>query len=280
MEKITEQPSLYHHLEKMSVEELVKNINNEDKKVALAIEKVLPDIAALISALEVVLKKGGRLFYLGGGTGGRLSVLDKVELPNTYGIEKGVFNCLLAGGEERLLEVLEEKEDDEDDALRQMKLYNVSDKDFVIGISASGTTPYVLAGLRKCKEDGIPCGCIVGNPGSPIAAMADYPIEVITGPEFVTGSTRMKCGTAQKMLLDMISTTALIRLGRVEDNRMVNVRLINNKVIDRSVKMILSLTDIGDYDKAKTILLQCGNVKKSVDYIASKASDHDEWEGD
>lgn len=280
MEKITEQPSLYRHLEKMSVEELVRNINNEDKKVAFAIEKVLPDVAALISALEVVLKKGGRLFYMGGGTGGRLSVLDKVELPNTYGIEKGVFNCLLAGGEERLLEVLEEKEDDEDDALRQMKLYHVSDKDFVIGISASGTTPYVLAGLRKCQEDGIPCGCIVGNPGSPIAAAADYPIEVITGPEFVTGSTRMKCGTAQKMLLDMISTTVLIRLGRVEDNRMVNVRLINNKVIDRSVKMILSLTDIGDYDKAKAILLQCGNVKKSVDYIASKANDHDEWEDD
>ncbi|MDI9603854.1 MAG: N-acetylmuramic acid 6-phosphate etherase [Bacteroidota bacterium] len=276
MEKITEQPSLYRHLEKMSVEELVKNINNEDKKVALAIEKVLPDVAALISALEEVLKKGGRLFYMGGGTGGRLSVLDKVELPNTYGIEKGVFNCLLAGGEERLLEVLEEKEDDVDDALRQMKLYNVSDKDFVIGISASGTTPYVLAGLRKCQEDGIPCGCIVGNPGSPIAAAADYPIEVITGPEFVTGSTRMKCGTAQKMLLDMISTTVLIRLGRVEDNRMVNVRLINNKVIDRSVKMILSLTDIGDYDKAKAILLERGNVKKSVDYINSKANDHDE----
>ncbi len=276
MEKITEQPSLYRHLEKMSVEELVKNINNEDKKVALAIEKVLPDVARLISALEVVLKNGGRLFYMGGGTGGRLSVLDKVELPNTYGIEKGVFNCLLAGGEERLLEVLEEKEDDEDDALRQMKLYNVSDKDFVIGISASGTTPYVLTGLRKCNEDGIPCGCIVSNPGSPIAAAADYPIEVITGPEFVTGSTRMKCGTAQKMLLDMISTTVLIRLGRVEDNRMVNVRLINNKVIDRSVKMILSLTDIGDYDKAKAILLERGNVKKSVDYIKSKANNHDE----
>jgi N-acetylmuramic acid 6-phosphate etherase len=267
MEKITELPSLYRHLEKMSVDELIHNINNEDKKVAFAIEKALPQVSRLISTLEEVLRKGGRMFYLGAGSGGRLSVLDKVELPNTYGIEKGVINCILAGGENRLLEVLEEKEDDEEDALRQMQEFNVSDKDIVIGISASGTTPFVLAGLRKCKEGGIPCGCIVNNPDSPIAALADYPIEVITGPEFVTGSTRMKCGTAQKMLFDMISTTVLIRLGRVEDNRMVNVRLINNKVVDRSVRMILSLTDLNDYDQAKSILLKCGNVKETVNYI-------------
>lgn len=267
MEKITEQPSLYRHLEKMPVDELIKDINNEDKKVALAIENALPQVSKLISAIEEVLRKGGRMFYLGAGSGGRLSVLDKVELPNTYGIEKGVINCILAGGEDRLLEVLEEKEDDEEDALRQMQEYNVSGKDIVIGISASGTTPFVLAGLKKCKEDGIPCGCIVSNPGSPIAALADYPVEVITGPEFVTGSTRMKCGTAQKMLFDMISTTVLIRLGRVEDNRMVNVRLINNKVVDRSVRMIMSLTNVTDYEQAKSILYKCGNVKKSVDFI-------------
>ncbi len=269
MEKITEQPSLYRHLEKMSVDELIKNINNEDKKVGLAIEKALPQVSQLISAIENVLREGGRMFYLGAGSGGRLSVLDKVELPNTYGIEKGVFNCLLAGGEERLLEVLEAKEDDEEDALRQMKEFNVSKKDIVVGISASGTTPYVLSGLKKCKEDGIPCGCIVSNLGSPIAALADYPVEVITGPEFVTGSTRMKCGTAQKMLFDMISTTVLIRLGKVEDNRMVNVRLINNKVVDRSVKMIMLLTGLKDYEQAKAILLQRGDVKKSVDYIVA-----------
>lgn len=267
MEKITEQPSLYRHLEKMSVDELVKNINNEDKKVAYAIEKVLSDVSKLISAIEEVLRKGGRMFYLGAGSGGRLSVLDKVELPNTYGIEKGVINCILAGGEERLIEVLEEKEDDEEDALRQMEEFNVSPDDIVIGISASGTTPFVIAGLSECKKRGVPCGCIVSNPGTPVAELADYPIEVITGPEFVTGSTRMKCGTAQKMLFDMISTTVLIRLGRVEDNRMVNVRLINNKVVDRSVKMIMSLTSIKDYEKAKSILHERGNVKKSVEYI-------------
>lgn len=267
MERITEQPSFYRHLDKMSVNEIVTGINNEDKKVALAIENVLPQVSKLVSAIEDILRKGGRMFYLGAGTGGRLSVLDKVELPNTYGIEKGIINCLLAGGEERLTEVLEEKEDDEEDALRQMRESNVSNKDIVIGISASGTTPYVLAGLRKCKEDGILCGCIVGNPGSPIAALSDYLIEVITGPEFVTGSTRMKCGTVQKMLFDMISTTVLIRLGRVEDNRMVNARLINNKVVDRSVRMILSLTNLTDYEQAKSILYKYGNVKKAVEYI-------------
>ncbi len=269
MERITEQPSLYRHLEKMSVDELITNINQEDQKVALAIKKELPQISKLISAIEQQLRADGRLFYLGAGSGGRLSVLDKVELPNTYGIEKGVINCLLAGGEEKLLQVLEEKEDDTEDAWRQMQLYQVTSKDFVLGISASGTTPFVLAGLKKCKELQIPCGCIVGNPDSPIAAVADYPVEVITGPEFVTGSTRMKCGTVQKMLFDMISTTVLIRLGRVEDNRMVNVRLINDKVVDRSVKMLMEKRELTDYDQAKELILKYGNVKKAMDYLDS-----------
>jgi N-acetylmuramic acid 6-phosphate etherase len=269
MERITEQASKYRHLEKMSVDELVKNINNEDKKVALAIEEVLPQVSKLLSAVEEKLRNGGRMFYLGSGSGGRLSVLDKVELPNTYGIEKGIINTILAGSEENMLLVLEEKEDDEEDAIYQIEKYKVTDKDFVIGISASGTTPFVLAGMKRCKELGIPCGCIVSNPDSQIAAAVDYPIEVITGPEFVTGSTRMKCGTVQKMLFDMISTTVLIRLGRVEDNRMVNVRLINNKVVDRSVKMVMLLTGLDDYEKAKEILIKHGNVKKSVDYINS-----------
>ena len=267
MERITEQPSKYRHLEEMSVDELIANINKEDQTVAFAIEKQLPQIGKMITAIERQLKAGGRLFYLGAGSGGRLSVLDKIELPNTYGIEKGVINVILAGGEENLVLALEEMEDDEEDAWNQMQTFRVTDKDFVIGISASGTTPFVLAGLKKCKEHNIPCGCIVGNPDSPIAAVADYPVEVITGPEFVTGSTRMKCGTAQKMLFDMISTTVLIRMGRVEDNRMVNVRLINNKVVDRSVKMILENSHLTDYEEAKAVLLKCGNVKKSLDCL-------------
>ena len=267
MQRITEQPSLYNHLEKMSVEELIENINREDKKVALAIEQALPQLAEMIKAIEKKLKDGGRLFYLGAGTGGRLSVLDKVELPNTYGIEKGVINCILAGGEEHLVEALEAMEDDEEDAFRQMELFKVSSKDFVIGISASGTTPFVLAGLKKCRCEGIACGCVVNNLDSPIAATSDYPVEIVMGPEFVTGSTRMKCGTAQKMVFDMISTTVLIRLGRVEGNKMVNVRLINNKVVDRSIKMLMELSGLTDYEQAKQLILTHQNVKKALTFL-------------
>lgn len=267
MERITEQPSTYRHLEKMSVDELITHINKEDQTVALAIEKQLPQISRLITAVEMQLKAGGRMFYLGAGSGGRLSVLDKIELPNTYGIEKGVIEVILAGGEENLVLALEAMEDDEEDAWKQMQALQVSEKDFIIGISASGTTPFVLAGLQKCKENNIPCGCIVGNPGSPIAAGVDYPVEVITGPEFVTGSTRMKCGTVQKMLFDMISTTVLIRMGRVEDNRMVNVRLINNKVVDRSVKMLMEKMGLTDYEEAKELILKYGNVRKAMDHL-------------
>jgi len=270
MERITEQPSKYRHLEKMSVDELITNINKEDQTVALAIERQLPQISKMITAIEGQLKAGGRLFYLGAGTGGRLSVLDKVELPNTYGIEKGVINVILAGGEENLVLALEAMEDDEDDAWNQMQSYRITAGDFVIGISASGTTPFVLAGLKKCNDHRIPCGCIVGNPDSPIAAVSDFPVEVVTGPEFVTGSTRMKCGTVQKMLFDMISTTVLIRLGRVEDNRMVNVRLINNKVVDRSVKMLMEKRQLTDYEEAKNLILKYGNVKKAMNYLDLK----------
>ncbi|MDR2139373.1 MAG: N-acetylmuramic acid 6-phosphate etherase [Tannerella sp.] len=270
MERITEQPSPYRHLEKMSVLELITHINREDRSVAFAVEKQLPQIEKLITAVENRLRAGGRLFYLGAGSGGRLSVLDKIELPNTYGIEKGMVNVILAGGEENLVLALEEMEDDTEDAWKQMQAFRVSEKDLVIGISASGTTPFVLAGMKKCRERRIPCGCIVSNPGSPIAAEADYPVEVITGPEFVTGSTRMKCGTAQKMLFDMISTAVLIRLGRVEDNNMVHVRLINNKVVDRSVKMLMEKRPLTDYEEARLLILQFGNVRKAMDFIDAK----------
>lgn len=266
-ERITEQPSLYRHLETKTVDELVKYINDEDKKVALAIEKQLPALSRLISAVEHQLKNGGRMFYLGCGSGGRLAVLDIIELPNTYGIEKGLMNVILAGGLDRLVEAPEEKEDEVDEGWQELQKNKISPKDIVIGISASGNTPFVLGALKKCKENNIPCGSIVNNPDSIISQYSDYPVEIVMGPEFITGSTRMKSGTSQKMIFDMISTTVLIRLGRVEDNKMVNVRLINNKVIDRSVKMILALTNRDDYEKTKEILLQCGNVKKSVEYI-------------
>jgi N-acetylmuramic acid 6-phosphate etherase len=269
MEKITEQSPIYRYLEKMSVDELIKSVNNEDKKVALAIENALPQVSRSISAIEEVLRKGCGMFYMGASSGGRLSVLDKVELPNTYGIEKGAINCVLAGGEDRLLEVLKVKENDEEDALKQIQEYNVSDKDIITCISACKTASFVLVELRKCKDESILCGCIVSNFGPSIAALTDYPVEVITNPEFVTGSTRMKCGTTQKMLFDMISITVFICLGRVEDNhRMVNVRLISNKAVNQSVKMILLLMKIKNYEQAKSILYQCGDVKKSVDHIA------------
>jgi len=262
--RLTEQPSKYDHLETKTVDELIRDINAEDKTVAIAIEKALPEIGQMISAIERQLKKGGRMFYLGCGSGGRLSVLDIIELPNTYGIEKGVINTILAGGVDRLVEAPEEREDDEEEGWLQLQAVKISPKDFVVGISASGTTPFVLAALKKCREHHIPCGSIVNNPQSPISEHSDYPIEVVTGPEFVTGSTRMKAGTSQKMLFDMISTTVLIRLGRVEGNRMVNVRLINNKVVDRSVRMLMERNpQITDYHTAREAIIRYGNVKKA-----------------
>lgn len=267
MTRITEQPSLYRHLEKMSVEELTRNINNEDKNVALAIEKALPEINKLIEAIVEKLKAGGRLFYLGAGSGGRLSVLDAIELPTTYGIEKGIVNVVLAGGVDRLVEAPEEMEDDVEAGWRELQSCKVSEKDIVLGISASGTTPFVLASLQQCKAHSITTGCIVSNPESPIAAVAHLPVEIITGPEFVTGSTRMKCGSVQKMVFDMISTTTMIQLGRVLDNRMVHVKLINDKITDRAVKILMENAGISDYQEAKNLLLAHGSVKKAMDAL-------------
>jgi N-acetylmuramic acid 6-phosphate etherase len=267
MTKITEQPSLYRHLEKMSIEELTANINNEDKKVALAIEKALPEINLLIKNIVDKLENGGRLFYLGAGSGGRLSVLDAIELPTTYGIPKGKVNVILAGGVDRLIEAREEKEDDPNAGWEALKGYEVSENDFVLGISASGTTPFVLGALKSCRANGVLTGCIVSNPESPIAANADFPVEVLTGPEFVSGSTRMKCGTAQKMIFDMISTTSMIRLGRVEDNKMVNVLLINDKIVDRSVKMLMERATMDNYEEAKALLMDKGSVKSALESL-------------
>ena len=270
MDRITEQPSLNRHLETKSIDELVSAINEEDKKVALAIEKALPQASKLIHAIVEKLEAGGRMFYIGAGSGGRLSVLDVIELPTTYGLPKGIINVILAGGVDHLVEALEEKEDDTEAGWSELQNRQISNRDIVIGISASGTTPFVLEALKKCRDNGIVTGCIVSNPDSPIAAASDLPVEVITGPEFITGSTRMKCGTAQKMLFDMISTTTMIRLGRVEDNNMVHVALINDKITDRAVKMLMKNAKIEDYDRAKALLLEHGSVKKAQDSLITK----------
>jgi N-acetylmuramic acid 6-phosphate etherase len=267
MTKITEQPGKHRDLEKKSIHELTASINAEDKTVALAIEKELPKINALIEAIVNKLESGGRLFYLGAGSGGRLSVLDVIELPTTYGVEPGMVDVILAGGKENLVLALEEKEDDTEAGWKMLVEKNISTKDIVLGISASGSTPFVLSALTQCQKNNITTGCIVSNPDSTIAAKANYPVEVITGPEFICGSTRMKCATAQKMLFDMISTTTMIRLGRVEDNRMVNVKLINDKITDRAVKMLMEKSGLTDYDQVKEILLTNGSVKKALDII-------------
>lgn len=266
--RITESPSHYRNLEQEDINTLIDWINQEDQKVALAIRKALPGVGRLIEVIVDRLKVGGRLFYVGAGSGGRLSVLDAIELPNTFGVPKGVVNVILAGGVEHLVEAREEREDDTTEGWNRLTEAGVSPADIVVGIAASGTTPFVLETLKQCRQRGITTGCIVSNPDSPIAGQADYPVEVITGPEFITGSTRMKSGTAQKMIFDMISTTTMIQLGRVQDNSMVNMALINDKAVDRAVRMLLEKSDLEDYNEAKRVLLQHGSVRKALDALA------------
>lgn len=262
--RITESPSPYRHLEEKSIQEITSFINEEDNKVAPAVRAAMPQLNRLIAVVVDKIRQGGRLFYVGAGSGGRLSVLDVIELPTTYGVEKGVFNVILAGGVDRLADALEEREDDREEGWARLQEAGVSDKDILVGISASGTTPFVLEALQRGAKAGIATGCIVSNPNSPIAAAADYPVEVITGPEFITGSTRMKCGTAQKMVFDIISTTTMIQLGRVEDNSMVHVALINDKITDRAVRMLLEKSGLSNYDEAKSMLLERGSVKNAL----------------
>ena len=267
MTRITEESSKYRHLEKMSVEELTANLNKEDKTVALAIENALPELNKLIKTIVSKIEAGGRLFYVGAGSGGRLSVLDTIELPTTFGVSPDLFNVILAGGKEHLIEALEEKEDDINAAWQMLKEKQVSTLDIIVGISASGTTPFVLSALKKARINKITTACIVSNMDSPIAAESDIPVVVITGTEFITGSTRMKCGTAQKMIFDMISTSTMIKLGRVLDNQMVNVKLINDKIIDRAVKMLMNSSRIKNYDEAKELLLNHGSVQMALKYL-------------
>lgn len=260
MERITEMPSTYRHLEKMSLNELLLNINKEDKLVPDAVEKSIPQIEKLVQIIVHKMKEGGRLFYIGAGTSGRLGVLDASECPPTYGVPKDWIIGIIAGGDIALRNSVEAAEDSLSQAWSDLKAFDIDELDVVVGIAASGTTPYVIEGLRKCKEYGILTGCVTCNPDSELAAVSDFPVEIVTGPEFVTGSTRMKAGTAQKLALNMISTSVMIQLGRVMDNKMVDMQLSNAKLIDRGVKMIVKQLNI-PYDVAAKLLQKHGNVR-------------------
>ncbi len=263
--KVTEEPSKYRYLEKMTVSEIVKNINNEDHLVAPAVQKALPQIEKLITAVSEKMIEGGRLFYIGAGTSGRLGILDASECVPTYGVPKGLVVGIIAGGEKAIIDPVENAEDDRTQGWLDLQAYNVNEADVVIGIASSGTTPYVISALEKCSENNIVTGSIACNPDSPISSVADFPVEVIVGPEFVTGSTRMKSGTAQKMVLNMISTTAMIQLGRVEDNKMVNMKLTNQKIVGRGTKILMEKTGIKDEATAKALLLKYDSVKKAFE---------------
>ena len=262
--KITEQPSLYDDLDKKSVKEILEDINTEDHKVADAVQKAIPQIEKLVTLIIPRVKKGGRIFYMGAGTSGRLGVLDASEIPPTFGMPPTVVIGLIAGGDTALRNPVENAEDDMSRGWEELLQHHINSEDTVIGIAASGTTPYVIGAMRTAREHGILTGCITSNPNSPMAAEADVPIEVIVGPEYVTGSSRMKSGTAQKMILNMISTTIMIKLGRVQGNKMVNMQLSNQKLIDRGTLMIVEELGL-EYDKAKALLLMHGSVKKAVD---------------
>lgn len=267
-QRITEQTSRYRHLEKMSVQEVLSNINKEDNSVPAAVEKVLPQIEKLVTAITDKMLAGGRLFYLGAGTSGRLGIVDASECPPTFGVPHGLVIGLIAGGDAAIRKAVEFAEDDREQGWKDLQECNITEKDVVVGIAASGTTPYVIGALNKCRQVGIVTGSICCNPDAPLSAEADFPIEVVVGPEFITGSTRMKSGTAQKLVLNMISTAVMIQLGRVEDNKMVNMQLSNDKLVDRGVKMLMEKLSLTDYEKAKALLLKAGSVRKAIeDYV-------------
>lgn len=257
--KITEQPSHYDHLEQMSVAELLLHINDEDMLVAEAVRKAMPQIQALVEAIEPRMKRGGRLFYVGAGTSGRLGVLDASELPPTFGVPEDWVIGLIAGGDKALRHAIENAEDIAEQGWKDLASFQPTADDTVIGIAASGTTPYVIGAVREARQHGLLTGCITSNPETPLASAVAFPIETIVGPEFVTGSSRMKSGTAQKMVLNMISTTLMIRMGRVEGNRMVKMQLTNAKLVDRGTRMIQESLGIS-YEEAERRLLEAGSV--------------------
>lgn len=269
MQKITESESKYNDLEKMSIRQLLVNINQEDYLVAKAVQKCILQIEKVVEKISERLKNGGRLFYIGAGTSGRLGILDASECPPTFGVPHDLVIGLIAGGDRAIRKAIEFAEDDYDMALVDMMRYKIDEKDCVIGIAASGTTPYVIGGIRDARERGIFTSCITCNPGSPLGKEAEIPIEVFVGPEFISGSTRMKSGTAQKMILNMISTSAMIKLGRVKNNKMVDMQLSNNKLVDRGIKMLMEEFRISE-PEAKDLLEKYGSVREAINQRFSK----------
>lgn len=265
-EKSTEKESKYHNLEKMPIATLLTHINQEDQTVAEVISTILPEIEALVQVAAKQLKVGGRLFYMGAGTSGRLGVVDASECPPTFGVPHGLVIGIIAGGETAIRKAVENAEDSEKNGWKDLKSHQINKQDLVIGIAASGTTPYVVSALSECNKNGIPTGCITCNANSPLHRTAQYPIVAVVGPEFVTGSTRMKAGTAQKLILNMISTATMIKLGKVKGNKMVDMQLSNAKLLTRATKMIVDETGISE-KKASELLGQHGSVRKVISSI-------------
>jgi N-acetylmuramic acid 6-phosphate etherase len=264
-EKITESPSRYHDLEKKSVHDLLIGINQEDHLVPRAVEAAIPQIEVLVEAISDRMLSGGRLFYIGAGTSGRLGVVDASECPPTFGVPYGLVTGIIAGGPQAITRAVEFAEDNDQQGWEDLCAQQVGPKDSVVGIAASGTTPYVVGALQSARHAGVLTGCITNNPGSPVSLAAEYPVEVAVGPEFITGSTRMKSGTAQKLVLNMISTAVMIKLGRVKDNKMVDMALSNDKLIDRGTRMVMDRLSGASYEQAKALLLEHGSVRKAVD---------------
>ena len=264
MNKTTESDSNYDGLDKMSTADLLTNINREDKTVALSVADQIPQIEQLINAIVPKMKTGGRLFYLGAGTSGRLGVIDASECPPTFGVDHGLVIGIMAGGDKAMRKAVEFAEDNIDLGWEDLQSHNINDNDVVIGIAASGTTPYVIGALKKCQLENITTGCIVCNANAPVSQVADFPIEVVVGSEFVTGSTRMKSGTAQKLVLNMISTSLMIKLGKIKGNKMVDMHLSNNKLLDRGAKMLMNEISV-DYETANNLLNQFGSVRNALD---------------
>ncbi|RYE06698.1 MAG: N-acetylmuramic acid 6-phosphate etherase [Sphingobacteriaceae bacterium] len=270
--RTTEKDSNYNHLEQMPLPEILQNINREDQTVALSVEKAIPQLEKLAAATAEKMRAGGRLFYIGAGTSGRLGVVDASECPPTFGVPFDWVVGIIAGGDSAIRKAVENAEDDAEQAWKDLKAYHINPNDVLVGIAASGSTPYVIGGLQQANKAGLITGCIVCNSDSKVAAEATFPVEIVTGPEFLTGSTRMKAGTAQKLALNMLTTSVMILLGKVKGNKMVDMQLTNDKLVDRAIRMIVAETGLEE-QKAAELLTQYGSVRKAVDavFIAQKS---------